>query len=95
MIARTSLPVVVKCKSGSYDSAGWDPTRFAAMRRPYDDAVSGDTEALRGAPREVLEAGEWSTARTSLEAALEWEETADPGFEPSMGRKGPQGPSRL
>jgi hypothetical protein len=65
--------------------------RFAAVRRPHDDAVSGDTEALRGAPRDVLEAGEWSTARTSLEAALEREETADPGFEPSMGRKGPRG----
>ena len=46
--------------------------------------MSGDTEALRGAPRDVLEAGESSTARTSLEAALEREETADSGFEPSM-----------
>jgi len=67
MIGRTSLPVVVKCKSGGYDSAGWDPTRFAAMRRPYDDAVSGDTKALRGAAREVLEAGEWSMARTAFD----------------------------
>ena len=92
MIGRTSLPVVVKCKSGGYDSAGWDPTRFAAMRRPHDDAVSGDTEALRGAPREVLEAGAWSTARTSLEAALEREETAGWGFEPSLG---PERPTRV
>jgi hypothetical protein len=66
--------------------------RFAAVRRPYDDAVSGDTEALRGAPREVLEAGGWSTARTSLEAALERGETADSGFEPSMG---PERPTRV
>jgi hypothetical protein len=66
--------------------------RFAAVRRPHDDAVSGDTEALRGAPRDVLEAGERSTARTSLEAALEREETADSGFEPSMG---PETPCRV
>jgi hypothetical protein len=66
--------------------------RFAAVRRTHDDAVSGDTEALRGAPRDVLEAGEWSTARTSLEAALEREETADPGLEPSMG---PERPTRV
>jgi hypothetical protein len=26
MIGSTSLPVVVRCKSGGYESAGWDPT---------------------------------------------------------------------
>jgi hypothetical protein len=92
MIGRTSVPVVVQCKKRRLRLRR---LRFAAVRRPYDDAVSGDTEALRGAPREVLEAGEWSTARTSLEAALEREETADPGFEPSTSRKGPRGSSRL
>jgi hypothetical protein len=53
------------------------------------------TEALRGAPREVLEAGEWSTARTSFEAALQREETADSGFETLAGPERSTGSSRL
>jgi DNA-binding CsgD family transcriptional regulator len=39
--------------------------------------VAGDPEGLLGAGRGALDAGEWTTARRSFEAALEREETAE------------------
>ena len=46
-------------------------------RRSYDRRVASDTESLIGAAHEAMEAGDWSTARSSFEAALEREETAE------------------
>jgi hypothetical protein len=48
MIGRTSVPVVVQCKA----AVTTPPTPIRRLRRPHDDAGSGDTEALRGAPLE-------------------------------------------
>ena len=44
-------------------------------------------QALRGAPREVLEAGEWPTVRTFFEAALQQEETGRFGLRTLAGPK--------
>jgi hypothetical protein len=54
--------------------------------------VSGDTRSSARRGARGLEAGEWSTAKTSFEAALEREETAEAllGLRTSMGRKGPE-----
>jgi DNA-binding CsgD family transcriptional regulator/tetratricopeptide (TPR) repeat protein len=44
---------------------------------PYDVAVSVESDALVDAGERALEAGEWSAARSSFEAALELEETPE------------------
>jgi DNA-binding CsgD family transcriptional regulator len=46
-------------------------------RTSYDRLVASDTESLLGAAHRAMEAGDWSTAKSSFEAALEREETAE------------------
>ena len=50
---------------------------LALPGRAYDVVVPVDAGALLGAAEQALEAGDWSTARSSFEAALEQEETAE------------------